>query len=181
MKRTKDTLDLSTKKKISNMDELIKKAAETIKGILYLNIATIAPEGSPWNTPVYSAFDKKLNFYWLSWKLNQHSENIRKDSRAFITIYDSTVPASTGFGVYLKGKAFELNNPIDILAGTIEVYKREKRKPRDVIQFLNKFPRRVYKFIPEKVWVNGEGEINGNYIDNRIELDLEKLKEGFNH
>jgi len=34
----------------------------------------------------------------------------------------------------------------------------------------------VYKFVPEKVWVNGDGEIEGNFIDVRTELDLEKLK-----
>ncbi len=159
------------------MNNLVEDAIKTIKNILYINIASITPEEKPWNSPVYCAFDKDLNFYWLSWKLNQHSENIRNNPFVFITIYDSTVPAGTGFGVYFEGKAHELNNPKEILVGTIEVYRREKRKPRDVIQFLNKFPRRVYKFIPEKVWVNGEGEIDGNYIDSRTELNLEKLKE----
>jgi len=112
----------------------------------------------------------------LSWKLNQHSENIRSNPSVFITIYNSTVQASTGFGVYFEGKAYELRNPKDILAGTMEIYRREKRKPRDIIQFLNKFPRRVYKFVPEKAWVNGEGEIEGNYIDNRTEIDLKTLR-----
>jgi hypothetical protein len=158
------------------MDNLIENAAKIVKNILYINIASITPDGKPWNSPLYCAFDRNLNYYWLSWKLNQHSENIRNNSSIFVTLYDSTVPASTGFGVYFEGKAYELNNPMEILAGIKEVYSRERRKPRDVIQFLKKFPRRVYKFIPEKVWVNGEGEINGNYIDNRTELDLEKLK-----
>lgn len=158
------------------MNDLYLSAAKVIKNILYINIASITPEGKPWNTPVYYAFDKQLNFYWLSWKLNQHSINIRNNSSVFVTIYDSTVPAGTGFGVYLEGKAIELSNPKDIFLGLKEVYKREKRKPRDVIQFLKKFPRRAYKFIPEKVWVNGEDAIEGNYIDTRTELDLEKLK-----
>ena len=157
------------------MDLLIEKAAKTIKDILYINIASITPEGKPRHSPVYCAFDKNLSFYWLSWKLNQHSENIRNNSAVFITIYDSTVPASTGFGIYLEGKAYELSSPKALLVGTIEVYKREKRKPRDVIQFLSKFPRRVYKFVPEKVWVNGESEIDGNYIDARTEINLEDL------
>ena len=164
---------------MSAMDNLLIESAKVIKKILYVNIASITPEGKPWNNPVYFAFDKNLNFYWLSWKLNQHSENIRNNPNIFITIYDSTVPAGTGFGVYFEGKAYELNNPKDILEGIIEIYRREKRKPRDVIEFLHKFPRRVYKFVPERVWVNGEGEINKNYIDTRIELDLNKFKELF--
>ena len=133
------------------MESLIKTAAKIIKNILYINIATITSEGKPWNTPVYCAFDKNLNYYWLSWKLNQHSKNIRNAPSAFVTIYDSTVPAGTGFGVYLEGKAYELKNIKDILVGTKVVYAREKRKPRDVIHFLKKFPRRVYKFVPERV------------------------------
>ncbi len=159
------------------MDGLTTAAAKIIKNILYLNIATVTPSGKPWNTAVYCAFDKDLNFFWLSWRLNQHSENIRKNPNVFVTIYDSTVPASTGVGVYFEGKAYELNNVKDIFLGIKEVYKREKRKPRDVIQFLKKFPRRTYKFVPERVWINGDGEIEGNYIDTRTELNLEELKE----
>ncbi len=157
------------------MESLIKAATKIIKNILYINIATITPEGKAWNTPVYCAFDKDLNYYWLSWRLNQHSKNIRNNPSAFVTIYDSTVPAGTGFGVYFEGKAYELKNIKDILIGTKVIYTREKRKPRDVIQFLKKFPRRVYKFVPERVWVNGDSEIDGNFIDVRTELDLKKL------
>lgn len=158
------------------MDALVKEAAKVIKKILYINIASITPSGKPWNSPVYSAYDNKLNFFWLSWKLNQHSKNVRNNPAVFITIYDSTTPAGTGFGVYLEGKAYELNNPKDIFLGIKEIYKREKRKPTDVIQFLKKFPRRTYKFVPSRAWVNGDGEIDGNFIDKRTELDLEKLK-----
>ncbi|HCM37199.1 MAG: Pyridoxamine 5'-phosphate oxidase-related FMN-binding protein [Candidatus Gottesmanbacteria bacterium GW2011_GWB1_43_11] len=158
------------------MENLIQEAAKVIRNILYINIASVTPSGKPWNTPVYCAFDKQLNFYWLSWRQNQHSKNIRSNSSVFVTIYDSTVAASTGFGVYFEGNAYELTNPKDIILGLKAVYAREKRKPRDVIQFLKKFPRRAYKFVPEKIWVNGDGEINGNYIDMRTELDLEKLR-----
>lgn len=161
----------------SSMDSLIKKAASIIQTILYINIASITPDGKPWNSPVYCAFDRDLNFYWLSWKLNQHSKNIRNNPSVFVTIYDSTVLAGTGIGVYLEGKAYELKNPKDIFLGIKEVYKREKRSPREVIQFLKKFPRRAYKFVPEKAWINGDGDIDGNYIDVRTELDLKKLKQ----
>ncbi len=161
---------------MDNIDSLIKEAAGIIRRILYINIATVTPSGKPWNTPIYFAFDKNLNFYWLSWKKNQHSENIRACPDAFVTIYDSTVPAGTGVGVYFEGKAYELRNPAEILTGLAVVYKREKRKARDVVEFLKKFPRRVYKFTPLMAWINGDGEIEGNFIDVRTELDLEKLK-----
>ena len=158
------------------MEDLINEAAKVIKKQLYINLATITPRGRPWNTPVYCAYDKNLNYYWFSWKKNQHSINVRKNSSVFATVYDSTVPASTGFGVYFQGKAHELINPKTMLTGIKVVYGREKRKARDITQFLKKFPRRIYQFKPDKVWVNGDGDINGNFIDVRTELQLEKLK-----
>lgn len=158
------------------MEKLIREAAKVIQNILYINIASITPSGKPWNTPAYCAFDKNLNYYWISWKENQHSQNVRNSASVFVTVYDSTVPAGTGFGVYFEGKAYELKNPKDIFLAVKELYHREKRKPKDVMQFLKKFPRRVYKFVPEKVWVNGDGEIDGNYIDTRTELELKMLK-----
>ena len=158
------------------MDGLMEAAAEVLRKILYINLATITPDGKPWNSPVYSAFDKDKNYYWLSYKLNQHSVNVRNNSSVFATVYDSTVPASTGFGVYFQGSARELKNPKEMFVAVKTVYGREKRKFRDITQFMKKFPRRIYQFKPDKVWVNGDGEIKGNFIDVRTELDLERLK-----
>jgi nitroimidazol reductase NimA-like FMN-containing flavoprotein (pyridoxamine 5'-phosphate oxidase superfamily) len=158
------------------MDDLIKEAAKVIKNQLYINLATVTPKGKPWNTPVYCAYNKDLNYYWFSWKKNQHSVNIRKNPSVFATVYDSTVPAGTGFGVYFQGKAYELTNLKTIMTGIRVVYGREKRKPRDISQFLKKFPRRIYQFKPNKVWVNGDGDMNGNFIDIRTELNLTRLK-----
>lgn len=158
------------------MESLICKSKEIIEKIEYLNLATITPEGLPWNSPVYCSFDKDLNFYWLSWKENQHSKNVRNNENVYVTIYDSTILSGTGVGVYFQGKAYELNNSIDIIKGLAHHYGRSKKKMKDVVMFLTSYPRRVYKFVPEKVWINGEGEINGNYIDTRTELNLEELK-----
>lgn len=158
------------------MDRQIAKAIEIIKNIQYINIASITPEGLPWNSPVYTAYDKDLNFYWLSWKKNQHSVNIRNNPNVFITIYDSTVPASTGVGIYFSGKAYELSNPIEMLTGLTVCYKRSKHKMRAIGEFLKHFPRRVYRFTPQKVWINGDGDVKGNFIDVRKELDLHSIK-----
>lgn len=159
------------------MDNKIKVTIKIIRRIEYINIASITPDGFPWNTPVYTAFDKKLNFYWLSWKKNQHSINIRNNSKVFVTIYDSTVPAGTGVGIYFSGMAKELTNPIEMIIGMKAVYSREKHKMKAIKEFLTHYPRRVYKFIPDKVWINGDSDINGNFIDIREELNLDKIKE----
>ena len=67
------------------MESLISKSKEIVEKIEYLNIASITPEGLPWNSPVYCSYDKYLNFYWLSWKENQHSKNIRNNENIFIS------------------------------------------------------------------------------------------------
>jgi len=154
-----------------------KKAREIVGKILYITIATVSKDGKPWNSPVYCAFDENYNFYWASWRENQHSKNIRENNQVFIVIYDSTVPEGTGEGVYIQAKAYELSDEKEIkhalsyLDGRVNKKKDPKTR---VAEFQGDKPRRLYKALPEKVWVNGEGNINGNYIDKRIEVDLLK-------
>lgn len=159
------------------MDSKVKIACEIIKKIEYLNIASITPDGMPWNSPVYTAYDKNLNFYWVSWKKNQHSVNIRNNENVFCTVYDSTQKAGTGLGLYFSGRAKELSNPLEMVIGLTVLYQRSKHKMRAVVEFLKYFPRRVYRFTPEKVWINGDGNMNGNVIDVREELDLQMIKD----
>lgn len=154
---------------------LINATAKILEKQLYTNIASVTPDGKPWNSPVFTSYDKKLNYYWASWKKNQHSINIRNNPNVFVTVYDSTVPAGTGVGVYFQGKAYELKNPKTMLVATKVLYKRSNKKPREIIEFLKKYPRRLYQFVPKRVWINGDGDINGNFIDIRTELDLKEL------
>jgi len=157
---------------------LVSRAKKIINDILYITLATSDKKSNPWNSPVYSACDKKYTFYWASWSQNQHSKNIRENETVFVVIYDSTVPESTGFGVYMKGKAYELGlkHSLEIMKALKLLYQRKNKKPRTLQEFLGIFPRRVYKFVPESVWVNGDGKINGNYVDTRVEITKEILR-----
>lgn len=156
-------------------DSNVKKARGIIEKILYITIATASKDGKPWNSPVYSAFDEDYNFYWASWRENQHSKNIKENNQVFIVIYDSTVPEGTGEGVYIKAKAYELDDEKELkhalkyLDGRVNKKKDPKTR---LAEFQGDKPRRVYKAIPEKIWINGEGDFNGNYIDIRMEVDL---------
>ncbi len=153
----------------------LEKAAGVIQRIQYINVASVTEEGLPWNTPVYCAFDKELNFYWLSWKENQHSKNIHNNPNVFVTIYDSTVPEGTGFGVYLQGRARAVTGLKDLAKAVVYGYKRRGAAVRDIVYFLGKYPRRVYKFTPEKVWVNGDSKKEGQFIDIKEEISLDEL------
>ncbi len=153
-------------------DPLINKAREIISKILYITIATSTKDGRPWNSPVYSAFDDNYNFYWASDQNSQHSKNIKENNLVFIVIYDSTVPEGTGEGVYIQAKAYELTDEKEIEYALKYLYGRKNEKPRKFSEFLRKFPRRIYKAVPEKIWVNTEGDIDGNYVDKREEIKL---------
>jgi hypothetical protein len=155
------------------MIKLVKKAKKEINNRMYLTLATVDAKSFPWNTPVYSAFDQEYNFYWMSAISSQHSKNIRNNSRVFSVIYDSTVPEGTGFGVYLRGNAYELNSSDsnEIEHGIEVMAKRIHRSPLpSANNYLSPFPRRVYKFIPHQVWVNTIVNIQGKKIDQRVEI-----------
>jgi len=96
------------------------------------------------------------------------------NGKVFITIYDSTLPEGTGEGVYIKAKAFELTDEEEVTKARGYLDRRVNKSPRDPSRYLGKYPRRVYKAVPEKVWINSEGEVDGNYIDTRTEIDLMK-------
>jgi len=157
--------------------DLISKAKKTINDILYITIATCDSNNQPWNSPVYSAFDNKYNFYWASWKENQHSKNIKLNEKVFIVIYDSTVPEGTGFGVYMKGTAHQLNKSDlkEIIISIKLLYNRKSKKLKKPEEFLALLPRRIYKFVPEQIWVNSDDSIKNSTIDTRVDITTEIL------
>ena len=162
-----------------NVKELTIQAKNIIENIIYITIATSNKNGEPWNSPVYSAFDENYCFYWASWTENQHSKNISENKNVFVVIYDSTIPEGTGRGIYMKGQAYQLaKKDIKETKKAIKLlYKRKNKNPKTPEEFLEKFPRRVFKFVPEKVWVNSEGDVNKNFVDTRVDITNEILNQ----
>ena len=130
----------------------LNSATEILREMRYMTVATVCTDGSPWNTPVAPTPSKDLIFCWGSNENSIHSQNIRRDKRVFIVIYDSHAPEGTGEGVYMKGVAEEL----DEYEGTLK----------------------MYRFTPEKIWINDEehNEDGSFKRDIRVELDIEALK-----
>lgn len=71
-------------------NNLIQQAKDIIEKIIYITLATVDKAGNPWSTPVFTAYDKQYNFYWRSAKDALHSQNMKANGKAFITIYDTT-------------------------------------------------------------------------------------------
>lgn len=130
----------------------LEGAVKILKKIQYMTLATVCPDGSPWNTPLAPTFDNNLVFRWGSNEHSVHSQNVRNERRVFVVIYDSTAPEGTGEGVYMKGEAEEL----DEFEGTL----------------------RMYQFLPHQMWINDEEKNpDGSFKkDVRVELDIESLK-----
>lgn len=149
-----------------------EKAKNIISKILYITIATASKDGKPWNSPVYSAFDENYNFFWTSSPLAQHSRNIEENNDVFIVIYDSTVREGAGEGVYIQAKAFELNGEKEIERALQFLYARKNKPAKPVSEFVGGSPRRVYKAVPGKFWINTDEKIDGYHVDKRVEVKL---------
>lgn len=154
-----------------------RDAATILKNILYMNVATVCPDGTPWNTPVYWSYSPDFHLYWMSWKENQHSLNISDNGQVFVTVYDSSVPFGDGYGVYLQGTARVLTSPTQIAQAFVSHYGRTNRRKRAVKLFLTTYPRRVYEFVPIRAWVNENGTYQRHFVDVREELDLPTLRQ----
>jgi hypothetical protein len=130
----------------------IISAIKILKEMKYMTIATVCPDGSAWNTPVAPTPSKDLVFRWGSDEDSMHSINIRFERKVFVVVYDSHAPEGTGEGVYMKGIAEEL----DEYEGTLK----------------------MYRFIPEHIWINDEEHnTDGSFKkDIRVELDIDVLK-----
>jgi nitroimidazol reductase NimA-like FMN-containing flavoprotein (pyridoxamine 5'-phosphate oxidase superfamily) len=160
-------------------DYHIKRAAEIINNIQYITIASTSEDGKPWNTPVFSAFDKDLVFYWFSDKNSQHSQNVRANPEVFLVVYDSTAPEGTGEGVYIQSRAEELQDEESTMSAKRTMDSRiGKNKERSYTDYSGESVLRGYSATAYHVWMNDvEVDDDDQYVrDIRIEIPSESLK-----
>lgn len=149
-----------------------QQAQKILDEIKYMSLATVGEDGQPWNTPVARFhFDNDYTLYWASWKDNQHSQNIRSNGKAFIVVYDSTpldeVPSQ---GVYILVEASEINDEQEAKKAAL-VFEGDEYNPSDGTEYLGDKPRRIYKAVPQKIWMNDDSQVDGNFIDVRVEAE----------
>lgn len=135
----------------------------------YVTLATVCPDTTPWNTPVWAYFDAELNLYWASWPRNQHSRNIALNPRIFVVVYKSNAQEGEGFGMYLEMAARKLTRPAEIAAAR-QVYTTDFGENLNHEPFAAGCPRRLYKAVPQRIWHNTDAYIKGNFIDVRREV-----------
>lgn len=155
--------------------EAIALASSLITEQLYCTLATTSPDKNPWSTPLFYVFDQHLNLYWSSAIAAQHSQNLAQNQgRSMITLFD----ANKVKAVYFSGVATELTEKSQLETVLKLFDQRAKRpNPRLAKNYLGESCRRMYKFVPEKVWVTGDRlTVNEQLVDTKIELDLNSLQ-----
>lgn len=154
-------------------DDYCSRAAAIMEQTKYATVATVTPAGNPWNSPVYAQHDANACIYWISDKEGQHSRNIEANEQVFIVIYDSTVPEGKGEGVYLQATAYALEDPEEISA----IRALKKGPAADPTPFMGNGVRRVYKAVPQAVWMNEAQIENGTFVrDYRVQVPLIELR-----
>jgi uncharacterized protein YhbP (UPF0306 family) len=89
-------------------NELVERGRAIVDANLYMVLGTADAEGRPWASPVYFAPDGYRAFYWVSKPERTHSRNVELRPEISIVIFDSSVPISTGEGVYMTAVAQQL-------------------------------------------------------------------------
>ncbi len=160
-------------------NEMLDKKKETAKAkklidrILYFTLSTANKFGVPWGAPFMFAHDKDYNFYWRASRKTVHSVNIIENENVAFTIYDSTLPRSEAFGVYVKAKAYVVDNKNEIKRALKMLLKRENKQPPPFEEYLPGAPKAVYKAVPTAVWVNDLGEKGDDVLKYlRMEIKL---------
>ena len=165
---------------MSDMQKYYDGALEILNSNIYCTLSTASNDGEPWVSPVFFAFDKALNIYWLSEETSKHSELIKSNSRVSCVVFNSDASAGADNAVYFSGNAEiysgeDVNEPLNLLevrgpkAGDFSRY--------EVSDVTGESPWRLYHFTPSKAWILGENQkVRGWAVVRRLELELAKVK-----
>ncbi len=164
----------------SQKPEVLSKAQSIISSNIYCNLSTATPDGYPWGSPVFFAYDHEdYSIYWCSAIAARHSQNLHNNQgRAFIVVYDSSAPAGSGKGLYFTGTATEETEPERISrAFKLLIVRANLNLERSALDYLYSSPRRIYRFQADETWVSGDRVPAGNnqLVDTKILIQLSSL------
>jgi hypothetical protein len=86
------------------MDDLIEDVTRLLFESSFMTLATADDDGVPWVSPVEFACDEDLRFYWFSPIDTRHSQNVRANPQAALSIYDCTYVPLEGHPTALYGE-----------------------------------------------------------------------------
>lgn len=151
---------------------LVELARRTLDRVPNASLATVSPDGRPWNSPLYVAFDANFSFYWSSHVDAVHSLNIAAKPEILLVVFDSIASDQTGSAVYFRGKARELAEGVSVKRALDCLARRKNDVPKTPADFAAPYPRRVYQAVVDTIWTNVVKEADGHYFDERVVIDL---------
>ncbi len=144
-------------------------AKEILDKNLYCTLATVNDDSTPHGSPVFFVADQN-SIYWWSAKKSQHSQNIERTGKVFITVFDSHAPEEKAKGVYIEANGQIASD--DKINDILEKYNQKAKVFSLTRQNVTgDSPSRLYEAIVGRIWLNSDDEINGNYIDIREEVE----------
>jgi hypothetical protein len=138
----------------ASLGDAVAEAHVLIEGIRYLTLGTIDDNGRPWTSPVYFAADRLDEYYWVSARESQHSQNIADRPDVSLVVFDSTVPAYHGRCLYAVGTASVASG--DHLRRGLEVYPGPPSRGGEALSersVTGSAPWRLYRAQASAVWV----------------------------
>ncbi|HEY1307385.1 MAG TPA: pyridoxamine 5'-phosphate oxidase family protein [Vicinamibacterales bacterium] len=156
--------------------DLIARARDTLERIVNAALATVSPDGQPWNSPIFVAWSRSRTIYWSSLRDTVHSQNIATRPDVFLVVFDAASSDQSGHAVYIRATAHELSDEAAVQAALDCLASRKKGKPKPAAEFLGEHPRRVYEAVPETIWTNVVKMENGHYFDERVVVDIQSLR-----
>jgi nitroimidazol reductase NimA-like FMN-containing flavoprotein (pyridoxamine 5'-phosphate oxidase superfamily) len=152
------------------------RAAKILKEITYMTLGTVSPSNEPLTTPVYTAYDEELNFYWGSPSTTHHSQNLKTNNKVSFVIFNSKATEEDAEGVYGIGTAEELVTKEDIAKSLTYTYGRGGDTPEPAEMFMGESPVRMWKLTTRQLWMNDADKFGNVWVDKRAQLDFEKVK-----
>ena len=150
----------------------MKKVMQILDSTIFCTLSTVRDDGSPWASPVFFVFDESHNIYWWTDLESVHSQNIDRDNRVFITVFNPYASEKDAAGVYMQAKARIIKDKKE-LTNAITLYnKRAKLFQLTEEITTGAAPTRIFAASAERIWLNSEGKKNGYYIDTRSEVQL---------
>lgn len=156
----------------SQFESYEEKARYILAHNKYMVVATSGEGGDPWAAPVFFAHDEAYNLYFLSAVDSRHVENIAKNPKVSLVIFDSAQSIGSSEEVQIEGKASlveesEISKVIEIYCSKLfpksEIPALERYNPQN---YLGSAELRFFKVAVVKAYTPGP--------DRRVEVDMTK-------
>lgn len=158
--------------------EQVERSKQLLQTVRHAAMATVNADGTPHNTPFFFMYDPFLTkVYWGSHSGSLHSQNVLRDGRIFVVVYDSFNQGKGG--IYITANnAHEV--PAKKLPGALKIhngFRAKYGKEPLPITYYTEGEQRMYSAEIAKLEIyNPKRNANGQILrESRLQLDPKEL------